>query len=217
MERVGLLGGTFDPVHDGHLQLALAAKDELRLQRVLLLPASAPPHKPEGAVTSFDHRRQMLKLALAGVDGLEPCFIEGELPVPSYTIDTLRVLQAQDREHVEYLFIIGEDAFAEILSWKAYREVLQRVSLIVARRHGCHHATDRLENIALALGYCPSPLLWTGKQGLKEIHFLHASPPRISSSEIRRSVAAGAPQVAGLHPAVLAYAREHRLYCRPGA
>lgn len=212
MERVGLLGGTFDPVHDGHLQLAQAAKDELRLQRVLLIPASAPPHKPQRAVTSFDHRRQMLLLALQGVDGIEPCFIEGELPVPSYTIDTLRVLQAQDRTRIEYLFIIGEDAFAELLSWKAYREVLQRVSLIVARRPGWHASANRLEGMALALGYSTSELLWQGKQGFKDIHFLQACPPMISSSDIRRSLVAGNTSVAGLHPLVLAYAREHRLY-----
>ena len=81
-------------------------------------------------VTSFHHRREMLLLALAGTKELIPCFIEGELPIPSYTIDTIRILQKQDKTKVEYFFIIGVDAFSDLLTWKEYSELLRRVTLI---------------------------------------------------------------------------------------
>lgn len=211
MERVGLLGGTFDPVHDGHLQLALAAREELMLDRVLLIPAAGPPHKSSEKVTAFAHRREMLLLALAGVEGLAPCFIEGELPVPSYTVDTVRLLQAKDKGRCEYYFIIGVDAFADLLTWKAYRELLQRVSLIVARRKGVA-APGQLQEIAVTLGYSMQSAKWSGAQGLCDIHFLQTSPVEISSSHIRRLLALGSAHVDGVSSAVLGYIRRHGLY-----
>lgn len=211
MERVGLLGGTFDPVHAGHLQLAQTARDELQLDRVLLIPAAGPPHKCSVEVTSFRHRREMLLLALQGAEGLEPCFVEGELPVPSYTIDTVQWLQSCHGNLVEYYFIIGVDAFADLLSWKAYRELLRRVTLIVARRRGFTD-NDRLREIAESLGYSRSSTRWTSARGLCDIYFLQSIPPEISSSHIRTQLAAGSTAVEGVHPLVLRYAARHQLY-----
>lgn len=211
MQKIGLLGGTFDPIHDGHLQLALAAKRELALDSVLLIPAAGPPHKNSASVTSFAHRKEMLLLALAGVDGLAPCFIEGDLPVPSYTIDTVRLLQSDTTSEREYYFIIGVDAFADLLSWKSYVELLRRVALVVARRRG-FRGTDKLTAIAQSLGYAQKPDLWHSADGLRNIYFLKTSPVEISSSHIRDMLSAGCGQVAGVDPAVLDYARNHKLY-----
>ncbi len=215
MERVGLLGGTFDPVHNGHLQLALAAKNELGLERVLLIPAVGPPHKRGGEVTGFHHRREMLLLALAGVEGLKPCFIEAELPVPSYTVDTLRLLQSREGRQLEYHFIIGMDAFADLLSWKEYRELLQRVTLVVARRKGFTDA-QRLDGIAGSLGYHQSAKRWSGAPGLRDILFLQTAPVEISSSHIRHLLASGHSFVPEVHPEVMRYITRHRLYLANG-
>lgn len=215
MEKIGLLGGTFDPVHDGHLQLALAAKNELLLDKVLLIPAAGPPHKSSEDVTAFGHRREMLLRALSGVEGLEPCFIEGNLPTPSYTIDTIRLLQARDRDRIEYYFIIGVDAFADLLSWKSYMELLRRVTLIVARRKGFTD-TGKLINIADTLGYRQTTSRWYGTGGLRDICFLESSPCEISSSRIRDLLASGCREVAGVKRDVLEYIRQHNLYAAHG-
>ncbi|MFV0438503.1 MAG: nicotinate (nicotinamide) nucleotide adenylyltransferase [Desulfopila sp.] len=211
MEKVGLLGGTFDPVHDGHVQLALAARREFGLERMLLIPAADPPHKQDVVVTAFSHRRQMLALALAGIKGLQPCWIEGEMPLPSYTVDTVRLLQSRDQNPTVYSFVIGVDAFADILSWKEYRELLSRVGLIVARRKG--FTADRaLAGIAATLGYRRQQTRWQGRQGLRDIHFLQASPPDVSSSHIRSLLAARRADIDDMHPAVIGYALDHGLY-----
>jgi len=211
MTRIGLLGGTFDPVHDGHLQLALAARKELSLDSVLLIPAASPPHKCMRDVTSFHHRREMLLLALAGTKELIPCFIEGKLPIPSYTIDTIRILQKQDKTKVEYYFIIGVDAFSDLLTWKEYSELLRRVTLIVARRKGFSDL-DKLEEIASSLHYEQLPDVWQSRSGCKDIIFLRSQPREISSSQIRRLLASGAASVPGVCPEVLDYATRHHLY-----
>lgn len=213
MRKIGLLGGTFDPIHDGHLQLALAAKRELVLDCVLLMPAAGPPHKSSESVTSFVHRKEMLLLALAGIDGLKPCFIEGDLPTPSYTIDTVRLLQSDTAGQSEYYFIIGVDAFADLLSWKSYVELLRRVTLVVARRGGFTGA-DRLVAIAQSLGYIQKPDLWHSTGGLRNIYFLETRPVEISSSHIRDLLSEGYRKVAGVHPAVVDYAQNHKLYLK---
>ena len=211
MVRIGLLGGTFDPIHNGHVQLALAARSELSLDTVLLIPAASPPHKCSRAVTPFEHRKKMLLLALAATEGLTPCFIEGELPAPSYTIDTLRVLQQQGNRSAEYFFIIGVDAFADLLTWKEYAELLRRVTLIVARRKG-FAATKKLDEIAAVLGYEQLSDVWRSYTGLHDILFLHSQPLEISSSQIRRLLLSGAVSVPGVSGEVVAYARRHHLY-----
>lgn len=213
MEKVGLLGGTFDPVHDGHLQLALAAKKELSLDRVLLIPAAGPPHKDRVAVTSFSHRKAMLSIAMSGVEGLEACFIEGDLPIPSYTIDTVRLLQSRDHGQIHYFFIIGVDAFADLLSWKSYIELLERVNLIVARRKGFKDG-DSLAQIADCLGYRQEATVWSGTHGLRDIYFLKKSPVEISSSRIRTLLAAGCREICGINENVLKYIQENKIYTR---
>jgi nicotinate-nucleotide adenylyltransferase len=157
----------------------------------------------------------MLLLALAGVEGLEPCFIEGDLPTPSYTIDTVRLLQSDSAGDSDYYFIIGVDAFADLLSWKSYAELLQRVVLVVARRRGFSE-TEKLTAIAQAFGYTLKPGLWQGTGGFRDIYFLKSSPVEISSSQIRDRLAEGCRKIPGVNPAVVDYAERHKLYGRGG-
>ncbi len=211
MPRIGLFGGTFDPVHDGHLQLAQAARIELQLDKVLLIPAADPPHKSNVEVTPFNHRREMLRLALAGANHLELCLIEDDLPTPSYTIDTVRYLQAKDNDNTELYFIIGADAFVDLMSWKSYQELLKRVTLAVASRKG-FRSEKRLEEISDALGYAREDHVWRQGHGFKDIVFMKDSPVEVSSSRIRELLGAGCVEIIGLNNDVFQYIQRNKLY-----
>jgi nicotinate-nucleotide adenylyltransferase len=137
--------------------------------------------------------------------------VEGDLPTPSYTIDTIRWLQAGDAESVEYYFIIGIDAFADLMSWRSYEELLRRVTLLVAYREG-FGGRPQLRQLADTLGYTIASSVWLGSDGRRNIHFLETLPPDVSSSDIRMHLETGEKVVPGLHRKVLAYIRENGLY-----
>lgn len=211
MKKIGILGGTFDPVHEGHVQLASAAKLEFALDKVLLIPAADPPHKSLAEITPYRHRLAMLKRAVPGTKGLEASDIEARLPTPSYTIDTVRYLQSSGGSLTHYYFIIGVDAFADLLSWKAYAELLQNVTLIVANRKGFFD-TNKLVEVALAIGYKMNDKRWIATlEGFYDIVFLQNSPQQVSSTEIREILAAG-NTAKGVNSSVLRYIRENGLY-----
>ena len=111
--KIGLLGGTFDPIHYGHLQLAESALVECKLDKVVFIPSALPPHKNGAVITSFRHRLAMLSLAGQGFNGFECNAIEGDLPKPSYTIDTLRELLKHYKSDCQLYFMIGADAFLD--------------------------------------------------------------------------------------------------------
>ena len=137
--RIGLLGGTFDPIHNGHLAVARAVKEALALDQVLLIPASKPPHKLHSPITSFDTRAAMIRAALAGEPSLALSLVEQDTNGPSFSIDTLERLAAS-LDSRQFYFIIGADAFADIHSWKRFRDIPRLTSLVVVNRHGadCH-------------------------------------------------------------------------------
>ncbi|WP_240910085.1 nicotinate (nicotinamide) nucleotide adenylyltransferase [Desulfopila sp. IMCC35008] len=210
MTRIGLYGGTFDPVHIGHTQLAEAAICEAGLDRVLMVPAVVPPHKSERTVTPFDHRVEMVRLALVDHPGIELSLIESELPTPSYTIDTVRLLQRLLPTTTELHFIIGIDAFVEITSWKSYGELLSRVSLLVAMRQGL--CPQLLEKVRDELSYSKVAKRWVHSGGRKDIFFLSSPIADISSSTIRKQLLSGAFQVEGIPNQVMQYIQANNLY-----
>lgn len=213
IKKIGILGGTFDPVHNGHLQLALAALNEFSLSKVLLIPAAGPPHKHCESVTPFSHRLAMLQCATSSYEKLEVSRVEGSLPVPSYTIDTIRYLENQNELNVHYYFIIGVDAFADILSWKSYRELLGKVTLLVADRSGF---TDRkkISDIAMNLGYEIRECLWKSSNSImQDIYFLQSSLIEVSSTSIRQQLDSGSQKkIEGLNEDVLNYIKSNNLY-----
>ncbi|WP_136806339.1 nicotinate-nucleotide adenylyltransferase [Desulfosediminicola flagellatus] len=213
IQKIGILGGTFDPVHKGHLQLALAALNECSLSKVLLIPAAGPPHKHSKSVTPYNHRLAMLKCATSSFKKLEVSTIEGNLPVPSYTIDTIRFLEAQNTQNVSYYFIIGIDAFADILSWKSYNQLLGKVTLLVANRRG-FKKHEMIRNVAMNLGYVVDGAKWKASNAhLKDIYFLQSPLLEVSSTSIRQSIASGCCEnIAGLDQAVFQYIKKHDLY-----
>src|SRR6476620_2482023 len=135
--RVGLLGGTLDPIHVGHLETACAAKRALHLEHVYVLPSRVPPHRTQQPIASSHHRFAMSSLAINGVDGLRVSDIELSAPGPSYTVDTLeRFSNGMGLRTSQSFFITGADAFAEIETWHRYPDVLDRANFVVISRPG---------------------------------------------------------------------------------
>lgn len=169
--RIGLLGGTFDPPHLGHLLLAEAAKDALALDRVLFVPARTPPHKKDGRITPAPTRLRLLEAALSGT-GFSICALELSRPGPSYTVDTLNELRERAKTALFY-WLIGEDNLDELRTWRNPAKILELATLVVGRRPG-----------AAAGAGLP--------RGTKDrIVFLDNPPVSIASRDLRARVASG--------------------------
>ena len=217
--RVGLLGGTFDPVHNAHLQIAEAAKGLCDLDEVIFIPAAVPPHKNSRDITPFSHRANMIQLAIEGRPYLKLSLIESHLPAPSYTIDTLRYFHATLSRDTELFFIIGTDAFLDVTTWKSYRQVLSAVNFVILGRAGC--SGQDAERIIKGLGYergdSSRELLpcWYHPSFQKKI-FFPCSPlmsiSDISSSRIRQDIKANLSVAGAMPAAVLEYIQTHCLY-----
>ena len=211
--RVGVLGGTFDPIHDGHLAAGRAAMTALALDRLLVIPSSSPPHRPDSPRASGYHRLQMARLGVGAMPGWTASDLELVRGGPSYTFDTLTALGAGTER--QFFFITGADAFAEIASWYRYPEVLELAHFVVIARTGTsfERLRARLPELAPRLVECDTTDPEACRRApFPSIFLVHASTPAISSTEIRRRAAAGEP-LDGLVPdAVQRYIREHRLY-----
>ncbi|MEQ8835767.1 MAG: nicotinate (nicotinamide) nucleotide adenylyltransferase, partial [Lacipirellulaceae bacterium] len=131
--KLGIFGGSFDPVHNGHLLLAGSARDQLTLEEVWFLPAASQPLKPQGLVASERDRLAMLELALVGQDGFKADPIEYERGGVSYTVDTLREIR-QLHPEAELYFLLGADSLADIAKWKSPEEILALATLAVVHR-----------------------------------------------------------------------------------
>lgn len=188
MTRLGVLGGTFDPIHHAHVVVAADVRDALGLDEVLLVPAGDPWQKRGRVVASGADRVRMTELAVASIPGLSVSRVEIDRDAPSVTADTLETLAAPDRE---LFLLLGADAAANMPTWRRLEETRELATVVVVERDG-EHADP------------PGPG-WA---------WMHVPVPRleISSSDIRSRLAEGRP-VDGLLPgATLAYIREHDLY-----
>lgn len=134
--RVGILGGTFNPIHLGHLRAAEEIGEDLDLQKIYLIPAGIPPHKTPDPLADFSHRLEMVRLASAISPLLEAWDIEGKRPGLSYSIETLRLFHSSFRPQLGLFFIVGIDAFLEIQTWKKYPELFNYASFVVINRAG---------------------------------------------------------------------------------
>jgi nicotinate-nucleotide adenylyltransferase len=198
VRRIGVLGGTFDPVHYGHLVIAEDAYAYLQLEKVLFVPAYQPPHKPPGSYSAFEHRVNMLKLAIAHNPHFELSLIEAERHGPSYTVDTLRELQDDMGPEVTLYLIIGMDSLANILSWYCPAELLKLCRMVVAERAGYQVDLAALE------GELP---------GLQDALELIDTPElSISSTDLQERLQRGLPIRYQLPAQVEAYIRKHKLY-----
>jgi nicotinate-nucleotide adenylyltransferase len=213
--RIGILGGTFDPVHVGHIETASAAHRALRLDRVLILPSGTPPHRQVQPVASRFHRFAMTALAVTGVSSLIASDLEIGESGPSYTFDTLARLHARGVARSQIFFITGADAFAEIATWSRYPDVLDMAHFAVVSRPG-YSAADVVSSMPALVHRTQrtshAPAASSSEVGIAVVD---APTPDVSSSEIRRRIAAG-ESIDGLVPdAVRTYIVQHGLYSQP--
>ena len=211
--KIGVLGGTFDPIHFGHLRIAEEVCEELELDKVLLIPVSLPPHKDNKKLTPFRERLEMTRMSAKSSPRLEVLDLEGRREGLSYSIVTIREIHEIYGPGLELFFIIGMDAFLEIKTWKEYRHLFTGANFVVINRPGL--SFDRLRPFVLSLdvGFCEGNdtntfALPSGNLLIyKETTMLD-----ISSTEIRRMVAAG-KSIRFLVPVpVISYISEKGLY-----
>ncbi len=182
--RIGLLGGTFDPIHLGHLLLAEQARDALWLDRVLLIPAARPPHKPERVLTPWSDRMRMVELAVEEIDGFEASDLEREDGHPNFTVETLRRLRSSHPADDEFWLLLGGDSLEEITSWREPEAIVELARLAVYPRPGWSAGIDP----AAAALRVPPVADWE-RNG--RIRWIPGPPLRLSSSEIRDRAAQG--------------------------
>jgi nicotinate-nucleotide adenylyltransferase len=203
--KIGVLGGTFDPIHNGHIALAVAARDAHRLDRVLFVPAGSPPHKRTAVRTPAQERLAMVRIALEGLDGFEVCTLEVERSGPSYTVDTLEELRRQ-HPTAELFLLVGADAFAELGTWREARRVFDLARVVVVDR------PDAARAGTLSLPSLPARALEKCERDRVEM-----APVPISSTEVRHRAARG-EDIASLVPeGVARYIRERGLYASSSA
>jgi nicotinate-nucleotide adenylyltransferase len=207
--RIGVFGGTFDPVHLGHLQLAQKAIDSLLLDRLLFVPAAQPPHKLS-TITPIVHRMKMLQLVCDKNDRFECSDIETRLPTPSYTVDTLKALKAVHHSETLLYFILGVDAFLDFKTWKSYETILQLVNIAISPRVG--YLETQLHRFLIELGYNRHNSEWTATDRNRNIILLPQFPVGICSSAVRKTVAKGMAPKDSLPLEVGRYIEENCLY-----
>jgi len=206
--RRGVLGGTFDPVHVGHLDVARAARTAVRLDEIRVMPSRIPPHRTLPHAPA-EARLAMVRLAIAGEPGLMASDLELQSESPSYTTATLDRLQASGEDLRSVFFITGADAFRDIASWKDYPAILDRCHFVAVSRPGCpaSRLRDALPALASRMIDASDPL----PPG-PAIVLVDAPTAPVSSTDIRQRLAAG-QSIAGLvPPAVAAYIEKHGLY-----
>ena len=217
-QRVGILGGTFDPIHEGHLAVAEAACTALGLDEVLFIPSHHPPHRRVEPQASGYHRFAMVALAVAD----RPKFLASDVELRaadwSYTSVTLRRLHATAFDALQLFFITGADAFAEIATWKDYPAILDLANFVVGSRPGLSAALipDRLptlrDRMIMKRDADAHREAGADRPAATRIWLVEAPTPDVSSTEVRRRVRAGEP-FDGLVPrAVERYIARHHLY-----
>jgi nicotinate-nucleotide adenylyltransferase len=214
--RVGILGGTLDPIHCGHLAAAVAARDAFDLPEVLVLPSRIPPHRAVQPLASPFHRFAMASLAVSGVPALFASDDELRLDGPSYTADTLDRQLAGGLQRSQIFFITGADAFAEIATWKRYPDVLDLANFVVVSRPG--HRIDALPSRLPGLADRMRPCLRSGSglasadDGDPLIYLLEAPTPEVSSTVVRERLRRGEGISGLVPPLVETHILQHRLY-----
>lgn len=196
--RLGILGGTFDPIHIGHLILAEEARDLLGLDQVLLAPAADPPHKREQGKSLATHRIKMVELAIADNPHLALSRIDVDRPGPHYTLDMMRLLQAQHGPGVEFFFLMGLDSLVDLPTWHKPAELMQQCRLIAFSRPDADFDWTALEaalpGVRQRVGLLPMPLM------------------QISSRDLRQRAQQGRPLRYQVLPQIEQYIHEQRLY-----
>lgn len=212
--RIGILGGTFDPIHSGHLDVGDAAMLALNLRRMFVITAHIPPHRPQPATSSF-HRFAMTSLAVSGRPGWRASDLELRMPAPSYTSTTLKRFHDRGYGPGELFFVLGADAFLDIGSWRDYPQILKDAHFVVVSRPGypVDHLPHRLPMLANRMVRPPIDVI---SQIDPLIILVEAKTADVSSTSIRERCAGGL-SIAGLvPPLVQQHIEQHGLYTSRG-
>jgi nicotinate-nucleotide adenylyltransferase len=215
--RLGILGGTFDPIHMGHLRTAEEIGQELDLEKVYLIPSASPPHKTEEPVTPFSHRLTMTRLAIVGSSLLDVLDLEGRRTGPSYSIETLRELNAAFKPDPNIFFILGIDAFLEINTWKEYERLFEYAHFVIIPRPG--YGKEKIEPFLMKSGLeidkSLKASIFLMKSG-KTLTLRETTLMDISSTRIREMVQKGKSIHFLVPGAVRDYITEKGLYRKRG-
>jgi nicotinate-nucleotide adenylyltransferase len=213
----GILGGTFNPVHLGHLRAAEEVAESLQLERVIFMPAAHPPHKSEGKLIAFEHRWRMLELAVPDNPRFQLSDMEHRRPGKSYSVETLAQLSAKYGGGDQLYFLLGLDAFLELPTWKRYRELLSLTHFVVVARPGySSQSLDRMLQTKVSDRYAfddedqafVHPERYT-------VYYREVTLLDISSSRIRKLLARGCSARYLLPEKVELYINEKGLYKSP--
>ncbi|KPJ69342.1 hypothetical protein AMJ44_04015 [candidate division WOR-1 bacterium DG_54_3] len=200
MKRIGIMGGTFNPIHKGHLALAKAAMEEFVLAKVIFIPAGMPPHKKPGEVIDKEHRYNMVKLAIKQIPKFSISRIEVDRKGISYAVDTFNELKKIYGEKTKLFYIMGLDSINEILEWRKPLELFKLCEFIVSTRPG-----SRIRTFKRLVKFPPL------QKEVDKIHLMELKE-NISASEIRERLKSG-KSVKGLLPRVVEnYIKRNHLY-----
>ena len=189
---IGLLGGSFDPVHNGHIAICRSYLNSKYIEKLYVILTPDPPHKEDRELTEFSHRFKMLNLALNGIENLEVSGVEMDLPTPSYTVNTVKYFRKEFPDNDLYL-CIGEDSYAQFTDWYHWQEIIEHCTLLVARRPKAGEE-DLPEKL------------------LRRARFIEHDEIGISSSDIRKRIKNGEEVEEFLPESVLGYIRKKQLY-----
>ena len=216
--RIGLLGGTFNPIHNGHLAIARQAQRALALERVIFIPSGDPPHKSRAALAQAHHRLNMVRRAVENLPAWTVSDVEVTSPETSYTIETIRTLRKTMKG--EFWFLIGLDAFLEIAGWKSAETLLTSMNFLVLSRPRVPFS--RVASLTLLPPLSPVHLreLDTGQRTRLDlpigsetmVTFLRIDPCDVSASAIRARLRTGLDVTDWLPPPVHSYIIQHGLY-----
>lgn len=195
--RIGILGGTFNPIHRCHLEAATQTQRRLRLDCVLFIPAGDPPHKINTSLAPASHRLEMVRLAIRDHPGFQVSDMEVRRPTKSYSIDTVHELQKQFGPHAELFFIIGLDAFLELPTWKQAADLLRACHFVVLGRPGFKFSSLMKLSLLPTMDRAPLTALDTQRTlqvdvslpGGMSLILLAISPCYVSASDIRQRIA----------------------------
>ena len=210
VRRIGIFGGTFDPIHAGHVDIGAAAESALNLTRLFLIPARMPPHRPHAFASRF-HRFAMAALTVAGKPVWRVSDLELREEGPSYTSTTLKRFHERGYGESELFFVIGADAFADIASWKDYPKLLECAHFAVVSRPGCSvdELPRRLPQLARNMVTVPSG---RAAPSTPSIILIDARTADVSSTAIRKRRAAGQSIAGFVEPGVQQHIEQHGLY-----
>jgi nicotinate-nucleotide adenylyltransferase len=213
------LGGTFNPIHNGHLAIARQAREALTLDRVVLVPTGDPPHKPNERLAAAKDRYEMVRLAIAADPLLSISDVEVRRPGKSYTIDTIRLLQGEYGHDTRLFFLIGLDAFLEFPTWREPETLLTLCSFVVLSRPGLSFQglsalplIPRIPQASLVELDAGRNMRLDVSVGSQSLTCLRLPPSNVSASDIRARFARGAPTVNLLPPVVESYILQYHIY-----